>query len=528
MTTTLSFKDFIDLPVWRPLASPVNAHAAGGAVVSDLRRDVSGTVRRGVRAWQLVSLTVLNDYNMLNDGWSFNISPGLTGTFGVGATAVFKPAMGPRGSIAAGSTTSVIKLTTALPGTVGVGQLANKGSGVGYAIRIIGNRAGGSGLVQERIIVNNTGATTTPDIYLDSPLTFTPDAGDTYEILSGRVYMLSAGTLAAGCWKAYDVATGVVLANLATTNLPATINTDSAAVALDEQYCCNACGEGFILGAGDGGINGKALTATASTIGTLTGQTVSGDFGLAANEYRNFQIRIVKDTAIPTAVGQRRKIASHTGGAIAPVYTLATNWTVTPSPTCQYVIEHANEILLWSSGSANTHTYAEIAIGSMTANSWDTTTYSASGSVCAAGVMAFTPFATPIDTQKLNRYSNVWRFRGGSINLDLLDIAGGATGLWSNAVAYGGGIIHGAGSCGTYEPHSGDFYINVLATNVIMRFDPIHRYCENYAQLRWAQGTAAVGHRMFTNAFVDGTVAVPFVHILGATQANHFQSLISR
>ena len=44
--------------------------------------------------------------------------------------------------------------------------------------------------------------------------------------------MLSAGTLAAGVWKYYDIATNSYSGNLATTNLPATINSDSNAVAL--------------------------------------------------------------------------------------------------------------------------------------------------------------------------------------------------------------------------------------------------------------------------------------------------------
>ena len=72
-----------------------------------------------------------------------------------------------------------------------------------------------------------------------------------------------------------------------------------------------------------------------------------------ANEYRNFQIRIVQDTVNPTAVGQRRNITSHTAGA-SPVYTVPA-WTVTPSANAIFVIENnGDRILYWGSASSST------------------------------------------------------------------------------------------------------------------------------------------------------------------------------
>lgn len=72
--------------------------------------------------------------------------------------------------------------------------------------------------LEERYIVGNTGGTT-PTIYLDSPLSFTPQAGDAYEILSGRLFTLGVDTVAAGIWKYYDIATNYFSGNLATANL---------------------------------------------------------------------------------------------------------------------------------------------------------------------------------------------------------------------------------------------------------------------------------------------------------------------
>lgn len=60
-------------------------------------------------------------------------------------------------------------------------MLANRGGSgdYGYKIRVIGKTAG---KVEERFIIGNTGGTT-PTVTLDAPLSFTPTATDTYEIL---------------------------------------------------------------------------------------------------------------------------------------------------------------------------------------------------------------------------------------------------------------------------------------------------------------------------------------------------------
>lgn len=520
MTTTTAFKKLIDLPEWYPCCPSPNALTVGQGIACDLRKGED----RGVRAWQLVSSTVVNDYNTINDGWSLSFSPALAGTAALtaGACCGIMPSRGPRGTIAGGASPTSVTLSTALPGAVGVNTLANRGDGRGYKIRIIGNSAGSSGKTEERIIVGNSGGTT-PTIYLDNALSFTPAAGDAYEILSGKLLLLGGGTVASGIWKAVDIATLTVEAALSTTNLPATISTDSSLLIMDESYGPFTPGEGFLQGVGDGGVDGKALTATGIGATSLTGQTASGDFGLVANEYRNFQIRIVKDTAIPTAVGQRRKITSHTGGAIAPVYTVPA-WTVTPSPNAQYVIENANEVLLWTSASTSTFTYCYDAIGAASANTWSTATYAVRPAAHAAGCMSFQPWGMTLDPGKNARYSHIYSWRGGGVStLDLFDIAGGATGLWSAAIVYAGAVTVTTGSTGCYEPYTNRFYFNKDGGNSQFRFDGRDRYCENYAQLRFTQGTAVVGQRVMTQAFVDGATSIPFVYLMATSRAELFR-----
>ena len=295
-----SFKKVIDRQMWVQVAPAPNAHAAGMGIASDLRNDIS----RNPFVYSLISATVLNRFNIISKAHQFVVSPALGGTFGAGAGCVFAPSMSLLGNVGVGSSTTSLVTSTTLT-AIGINMLANRGGSgeYGFKIRVIGNSAGGSGKIEERWIVGNTGGTT-PTFYLDSALTFTPASGDTYEILGGKVYMLSAGVLAATIFRSFEIATNTI-ASLSNTNLPATIATEFSGIALDEQYVPYDAkpGEGFITGDSTyDGITKKCLLATNSTVGSITGQATSGDATVIQNEFRNFQIRIVEDTAIPTAV----------------------------------------------------------------------------------------------------------------------------------------------------------------------------------------------------------------------------------
>lgn len=512
--------------MWVQVAPSPNAHAAGGGMATDLRNDLS----RNPFVYQLVSATVLNRYNSVQKAWQLAVNPGLGGTFGAGAGCVFAPSFSLLGSVGAGCTTSKIVTTTVMT-AVGVNTLANRGGSgeYGYKVRIVGNSAGGSGKVEERWIVGNTGGTT-PTLTLDSPLTFTPANGDTYEILGGRLFMFSAGALAATIFRSFEVASNT-LASLTNTNLPATIATDFSAVALDEQYVPydHKPGEGFVIGAGQyDGVSKYCLVATAAALGSLTGQASAGDASVLANEYRNFQIRIVEDTVNPTAVNQRRIIASHTAGA-SPVYTLGSNWAVTPSANAKFVIEYPNLLLLWSSATAVTYTYnytnATINNGtnSISAGAWHVTYFGNRGGNMGAGCTSFPAFGIEPDPDKNARHSHIFSFRGGAATtLDLLDIAGGTTGAWSNAIVYDGSApTPTTGSTGKYAPadNQGRFgYMNIYvasAINQLYRFDVKNRVLQSFTPTDWIQaGTAAVGDRMATLAIIDGSDKYSLVFLL--------------
>lgn len=150
---------------------------------------------------------------------------------------------------------------------------------------------------------------------------------------------------------------------------------------------------------------------------------------MVANEYRNFQIRVVQDTVNPTAVGQRRIIASHTAGA-SPVYTLGTAWSVNPSTSAKYVIEYPNLLLLRTNASAVVYTYnynketINNGTNSIATDSWHVTYFANAPAVCGAGVMIAPSFGITPDPDKNARHSMVHMFRGANtVTLDVLNIA---------------------------------------------------------------------------------------------------------
>lgn len=521
-----TFKNVIDRQMWVMTAPAPNAHGTAVTLCSDLRSDIS----RNPFVYQLVSATVLNRYNIVTKGWNFVGSPGLGGTFGVGTAMTFAPSRGLIGTIAAGSTTTVINTSTTIT-AVGVNMLGNRGGSgeYGFKIRIIGLT---SGKTEERFIVANSGGTT-PTFVLDNPLTFTPATGDQYEILAGRVYMLNAGTIAATSFRSFEVSTNL-FANGGTTNLP-TPGTDSTMIALDEQYTPYDCepGEGFIKGTflyDTNLVQRYALSATATAAGTLTGQATGGDASVLANEYRNFQIRIVQDTVTPSAVGQRRVIASHTAGA-SPVYTLGSNWSVTPSTSAKYVIEYPNLILLRTAANTVTYTYnynnATITNGtnSITADTWSTTYFGAAPAANGAGCLLVPSFGIRPEAQKYSRHSNIFFIRGGGAStIDLLDIAAATTGTWTSTIVYDGAVTFTTGTCGSYAPIENEgrfFYLNSYVSGVInqiFRFDVQNRVLAPYTPTDWIQsGTAAVGNRMATFAAFDGTDKYDMVFLLAHT-----------
>lgn len=508
MPTTLNFKDVLDQMAWRAAAVPAAAPVAGTCMTWDARN----STRNIPFNYLLQNATTFAAYSPVHDEWMPLASPALTGTFGAGAAAVMHPTQGPRGMITTGATTTSVVLSTPLPAAVAISQLANRGDGVGFTIRIIGLAAGKT---EERIIVANT-AGTTPTITLDAALTFTPASGDLYEIRSGRVYLLSAGTLAAGMWKFYDIATNFFSGNLATANLPATVAGDSSLVALSEGLVPSDAVDSTV------GFLGAITSTAGNTTTTLNGTAMPAT--LQANEYRNFQVRVVSDSTTPAAVGQRRRITSHTAGATG-IFTVPT-WTTTPSAAATFVVENDDDKILLFTNQANVYNY------NITANTWDTSTWAAPVAG-GAGNVAVQSHGIVRDVTGNARHSFIYRLRGGAgAQIDVLDIAGAATGSWSNDIVYGNrSQTFTTGTAGAYDPitKSGRYlYLNVNGTSRHVRFDVRNRVMEPFTIQPFPPGAATVGGKLAMSWLFDGATKVGVLSELLPSLALQSQIVLER
>ena len=436
---TINHKDILDLMEWRSLSQAMNLNSQsiipspGAAISQDYRnRDYASPLY-----FFQAQAGSLGFYNTKSDAWALStISMGMGGSFGAGATSTFCPSLSPTGTISAGATTSSFTLTTALAASVNANQLTNRGDGKGFIVRVIGNGAGSSGKIEERRVIGNTSGTT-PTIYLDKPLSFTPTSGDRYEFLSGSVVFLNIGALVANQFRRYDILTNS-FSQLSTTNLVANVQaTHNQLISMDEQYvpADRNVGEGYVVGAATYDTAGdwvkKCLTATATSATSITGQVSGGDVLVKNNYFRNFQIRIVEDTSAPTAVGQRRLITANTGN----VYTVAT-WTVTPSATCKFVIENCTDNLIgFIGGSTTIYNYKITNYCGGTANTWDAgTTWGARSLAMGSGGITWAQFGVPYDPNGVIKPCQIYSIRT-TTNYDLFDITGSATGTWTGSLA---------------------------------------------------------------------------------------------
>jgi len=546
MSTTVDYKYLIDLPEWRALSQPLAASSGGviGTSGTSMAIDMRCRDYAHPMVYFMGSGAIMYNYHIKNDGWHIIASTGITGTAGQGATSVFCPTLGQRGTIgtaAGGNTTTRFALTTALTANVIANQLSNRGDGLGFIVRVIGNAAGSSGKIEERRVAANT-AGSSITVWLDKPLSFVPAAGDTYEFLSGSVLFLQTGSFVAGQLRRYDILTNS-FSNPITTGILGTIpTTHNQMVALDEQYVPydRNPGEGQIVGAATydtiGDFTKGCLTATGSAAGTLTGQSTGGDATVVANQYRNYQIRIVEDLTTPAAVGQRRRISSHTGPGASPVYSLANNWTVTPSATCRFVIENDSDRVLCFFGgqttiynffiSANTNPGATLGFDT---TSWVGATTRTTAPV--AGGLTWHAFGIKSEAENNIKSSNIISWRGGtSFVYDVFDISASATGSWTNNLS----MLQTGNSTGdnfagaaeyiyfAYNPHTqgGAYMYTALggttsvsnAQRTYIRFNSKNGVMEKVAGMKVASGnnSAAGFNCSFCTVFQDGNTKIAF------------------
>jgi hypothetical protein len=296
-------------------------------------------------------------------------------------------------------------------------------------------------------------------------------------------------------------------------------------VALSEDYVPydREPGAGFVSGGAtyDGGVN--CIQATAAGATSITGSGMPA--GLLADEYRNFQVRVVDDATTPTAVGQRRRISTHTGGATG-VFTVAA-WAVTPSATAKFVIENDDDKLLFFTAATAVYNY------NAAANTWDTTTWAAAPVAAGSGIVVAQSFGIDPGGQKAVRHSMIYRIRGGNTaSIDVLNIAGAATGSWENDILYNKrGQTFTLGTSGAYDPvtMSGRFiHLCVNATQRFARFDVKNRVLDVGTYLWYPPGGAVAGCKMAVAYLIDGSTKLAEVINVSSSQVYTFGCMVQK
>lgn len=414
----------------------------------------------------VASSTVHYAYNHDEDAWMQIPSGALAGTFGAGACGVFHP-----WSIAytatGGSTTSV---------TVAADTHNITGRIVGQTIEFISAGAASGFRSTVTSILNNAGTGTITINFADTAPTAILNT-HTFRATTGRFYVMGAGTVAAGIFKVFDVATMAWQANLATANLPATWGTDGKLV-LAYNF-----GEVFATG-----------TATAGAATTLTNSAKTW----TANQWTNYQVRITGGTG----TGQVRTIASNTNTAL----TVATAWTTTPDTTSTYEIT-ANEDYLYLLGNNAVTMYRY----SISGNAWTvmapTTARSAApGTGMTANAIGVTNDALWADESAILNGRYIYSVRGGgNATIQRFDIAGGTAGAgaWSNVVTISAETF----TTGSSAFPMGEFiYIRKDATNRFFKFSVVDNCMRPFSTNTYPDGTAVLGHKIWVKNLVGSDV----------------------
>ena len=195
---------------------------------------------------------------------------------------------------------------------------------------------------------------------------------------------------------------------------------------------------------------------------------------MLANEYRNFQIRIVQDTVNPTAVGQRRNITSHTAGA-SPVYTVPA-WTVTPSANAVFVIENNGDRILYWGSAQQQHLHLQHHGEHL---GHDHVRRALRGACCRVDQLPVVLHPSGRRRSCRATVTCMSSVAAAGAVMDLFDIAGGATGAWTAAIVYGGsGMTFTTGTTVTPDPYTGGgrfAFINASGLQRCLKFDVKNR-----------------------------------------------------
>lgn len=485
-------------------------------------------------AMYVTSATVQYLYHHDEDSFTQIPSGALAGTFGAGACGTRQP-----WSItytANGGSTTTITVAAATHNLSGL--VKNK------VVEFLTGTAANIGLRRKITQIKTVDAGTgTITLTLDRAVPSAVASSDTFRIASGRFYVMSAGTTAAGSWKVFDVGTLAWQANLVTTNLPATWATDGKATSTANFYNYDDAGTatagsstsltdssknwtvngyaGYWVICIDGTGEGQFAQITSNTATALSFSAVTTGFdatsvyeilgqrpfamGVATagasttltnsakswttNQWTNYQVKILSGTGI----GQIRTISSNTG----TVLTVSSAWTTNPDTTSVYVIQ-GNEDYIYLAGNAAVTMYRY----SISGNSWTVM----APTVARAGAPSTGMSLNWVCNTEQDSWYNESDFRegrylyscraGATATIDRFDIAGGTSGAgaWV-AVTYVGTETFTTGSSAFAD--SRYIYIRKDATNRFFKYSITGNYMEPLSVNMYTDGAALLGQKVW-------------------------------
>lgn len=475
MATTVTLKKLLHRKCWEqctPSLGPLSVlnTAAGSFVVSDKFNVVPKSP-----AYFVAGVSAIYRYDGDEDAWQQLPSSGIAGAFAAGSCGEYR-GLGAMGGVftqtaTAGTTTTITTNRTILRNLTGMRIRVVAGSGVGYDSTITSNTIGANAILT--VPVNGVAF----------------DATTQYQIYSGSLWFMNAGTVAVG-FSVYDVATNAWTAR-SVTNLPTAWGTDAQLVSTIGRAATFASG-----------------TSTGSNTTTTLNNT--GKAWLT-NQWANYQVRITAGTG----AGQIQTIASNTATAI----TIASTWAVTPDATSVYSIE-GNDDYMYLLGNAAVTMYRF----QVSTNTWTVLSPGAAraGAISGGGTASWIDsaatwtlntndspnflYTTTIYKQN-GRY--IFSFRGGATStLDVYDIAANT---WISGVPYGNQFETFTTGSASVD-YGGVIYIQKEATGRIVKFELDTFSMQPFAAYGITQGTTVAGQKMFILPYVDGATVIPFLY----------------
>lgn len=361
----------------------------------------------------ITSNTTAYLYSADVDGWVTLPSPALAGTFGPGSCGKFhqksftiNAGSGSGGDwhdpLNGGIPSVIIKTSLSILTDLRTSYITG-----GEAFQNQGRIIAGTGAGRTVIITGNSTGPNSEIYILDSTTfnTFTVDTTTVIEFYTGRYYVMNAGTVAAGSFKYFEVATQTWV-NGSIGNLPGTWGTGGALESSHFYYFVQ-------LGSGS-----CAVPPSTSTVITFNYMSAN----ITVNALVGGELSCISGAN----AGQYRTISANNGAAV----TVSSAFTNAPTDgdTFQYGAHHDN-IYLIGNGAVAMYLY------NIAADTWSVITpnVARAGAPGGSPSLSWVPHSYASNTDYVNSLK-IYSFRGDSSNvLDVYDIP---TKSWS-VVPYG-------------------------------------------------------------------------------------------